>query len=95
MGFDSFGLPAEQYAIQTGNHPDGFTKANIEIFKKQLKNLGFSYDWGREVSTSDPKFYKWTQFIFKLLFLIYDFNERQKLPLGSRLQSQEGVLFSF
>lgn len=68
MGFDSFGLPAEQYAIQTGNHPDGFTKANIEIFKKQLKNLGFSYDWGREVSTSDPKFYKWTQFIFKLLF---------------------------
>ncbi len=68
MGFDSFGLPAEQYAINTGNHPDGFTKNNIEIFTRQLKNIGFSYDWDREVSTCDPSFYKWTQFIFKLLF---------------------------
>ena len=68
MGFDSFGLPAEQYAIQTGNHPDQFTKDNIEIFKGQLMNLGFSYDWNREVSTSDPSYYKWTQYIFKLLF---------------------------
>lgn len=68
MGFDSFGLPAEQFAIQTGNHPEGFTKENIETFKAQLKMLGFSYDWDREVSTSDPAFYKWTQWIFKQLF---------------------------
>jgi len=68
MGFDSFGLPAEQFAIQTGNHPDGFTKQNIETFKEQLKMLGFSYDWDREVSTSDPSYYKWTQWIFKKLF---------------------------
>ena len=68
MGFDSFGLPAEQFAIQTGNHPDGFTKQNIEPFKAQLKMLGFSYDWDREVSTSDPSYYKWTQWIFKKLF---------------------------
>lgn len=68
MGFDSFGLPAEQYAIQTGNHPDDFTKKNIETFTKQLKMLGFSYDWTKEVSTCDPSFYKWTQWIFKQLF---------------------------
>lgn len=69
MGFDSFGLPAEQYAIQTGNHPAGFTKSNIDYFKKQLKSLGFSYDWSKEVSTSDPEYYRWTQWIFKQLFL--------------------------
>ena len=68
MGFDSFGLPAEQYAIQTGNNPNGFTLKNIETFKRQLKMLGFSYDWDREVSTCDPSFYKWTQWIFKQLF---------------------------
>ncbi len=68
IGFDSFGLPAEQYAIQTGNHPDGFTKKNIETFTKQLKMLGFSYDWKKAVSTCDPSFYKWTQWIFKQLF---------------------------
>ena len=68
MGFDSFGLPAEQYAINTGNHPALFTKKNIETFKEQLKGLGFSYDWDREISTSDPEFYKWTQWIFKNLY---------------------------
>ena len=68
MGFDSFGLPAEQYAINTGNHPGGFTEKNIETFRGQLKNLGFAYDWDRQLSTSDPKFYKWTQWIFKQLF---------------------------
>ena len=68
MGFDSFGLPAEQFAISTGNHPDGFTKQNIETFKEQLKMLGFSYDWEREISTSDPSYYKWTQWIFRELF---------------------------
>ena len=68
MGFDSFGLPAEQYAIQTGNHPEGFTKKNIDHFIEQLKSLGFSYDWDKMVSTSDPDFYKWTQWIFIRLF---------------------------
>ena len=69
MGFDSFGLPAEQYAINTGNHPAIFTNQNIETFRKQLKMLGFSYDWDREISTSDPSYYKWTEWIFKQLFL--------------------------
>ena len=69
MGWDAFGLPAEQYAINTGNHPDGFTEANIKTFKSQLKSLGFSYDWDKEVSASDPKFYKWTEWVFKQLYL--------------------------
>jgi len=68
MGFDSFGLPAEQYAIKTGNHPAGFTNDNIEHFIEQLKGLGFSYDWSKQVSTSDPSYYKWTQWIFERLF---------------------------
>lgn len=69
MGFDSFGLPAEQYAIKTGNHPEGFTKKNIDTFTKQLKMLGMSFDWSRVISTCDPSFYKWTQWIFKQLYL--------------------------
>ena len=69
MGYDSFGLPAEQYAIQTGNHPEEFTQANIKTFATQLKELGFDYDWDRVIATSDPHFYKWTQWIFKGLFL--------------------------
>lgn len=68
MGWDSFGLPAEQYAIKTGNHPDIFTKQNIATFKRQLKMLGFSFDWDREFSTCDPSYYKWTQWIFKQLY---------------------------
>ena len=68
MGYDSFGLPAEQYAIKTGNNPSVFTEENIKTFRGQLKMLGFSYDWDRELATSDPKFYKWTQWIFKELF---------------------------
>ena len=68
MGFDSFGLPAEQYAIQTGQHPSITTDTNIKRYKEQLENIGFSYDWSREVRTSDPSFYKWTQWIFKQLF---------------------------
>ena len=67
MGFDSFGLPAEQYAINTGNHPEGFTLKNIETFTTQLKMLGFSFDWSKQISTCDPSFYKWTQWIFKQL----------------------------
>ena len=69
MGYDSFGLPAEQYAVTTGNHPNGFTEKNIETFTAQLKELGFDYDWSKCVATSDPKFYKWTQWIFKQLYL--------------------------
>ena len=68
MGWDAFGLPAEQYAIKTGNHPAEFTKKNIATFKKQLKMLGLSFDWDKEVSTCDPNFYKWTQWIFKQLY---------------------------
>ena len=69
MGYDSFGLPAEQYAVTTGHHPDGFTQENIKTFGKQLHELGFDYDWSKMVATSDPKFYKWTQWIFKQLYL--------------------------
>ena len=68
MGWDAFGLPAEQYAIKTGNHPAGFTERNIATFKRQLKMLGFSFDWDREISTCNPSFYKWTQWIFKQLY---------------------------
>jgi len=68
MGFDAFGLPTENYAIKTGVHPQVATKKNIEIFKKQLKSLGLSFDWSREVNTTDPKYYKWTQWIFLKLF---------------------------
>lgn len=68
MGFDAFGLPAEQYAIQTGQHPAITTEENIKKYKEQLRNMGFSYDWSREVQTCDPKYYKWTQWIFSRLF---------------------------
>jgi len=68
MGFDAFGLPAEQYAIQTGQHPAITTEENIARYKEQLENIGFSYDWDKELRTSDPKFYKWTQWIFKQLY---------------------------
>ncbi len=69
MGYDSFGLPAEQYAIQTGNNPATFTEGIIKNFTVQLKELGFDYDWSKQIATSDPNFYKWTQWIFKELFL--------------------------
>ena len=69
MGYDSFGLPAEQYAVTTGNHPNGFTEKNIETFSRQLKELGFDYDWSKMIATSDPEFYRWTQWIFKQLYL--------------------------
>ena len=68
MGYDSFGLPAEQYAIQTGQHPALTTEANINTYRKQLDGIGFSFDWSREVRTSDPEYYKWTQWIFMQLF---------------------------
>lgn len=68
MGWDAFGLPAEQYALDTGNDPAEFTAHNIETFRRQIKELGFSYDWDREVNTTDPSYYKWTQWIFLQLF---------------------------
>ena len=68
MGWDSFGLPAEQYAIRTGTHPAVTTEQNINTYRRQLKSLGFSYDWSREIATSDPKYYKWTQWIFTKLY---------------------------
>lgn len=68
MGWDAFGLPAEQYAIDTGNDPAEFTAKNIQTFKRQINSLGFSYDWDREINTTDPEYYKWTQWIFKKLY---------------------------
>lgn len=68
MGWDAFGLPAEQFALKTGNHPNGFTKKNIEVFKNQINALGLSYDWSREISTTDPSYYKWTQWIFTKIY---------------------------
>lgn len=68
MGWDAFGLPAEQHAIDTGEHPKGFTVQNINTFRRQIKSLGFSYDWDREISTTDPEYYKWTQWIFIQLY---------------------------
>ncbi|MGM8216544.1 leucine--tRNA ligase [Bacillaceae bacterium W0354] len=68
MGWDAFGLPAEQYALDTGNDPAEFTEKNIQTFKRQIKSLGFSYDWDREINTTDPKYYKWTQWIFTKLY---------------------------
>ncbi len=82
MGYDAFGLPAEQYAIQTGVHPAVSTYKNINRYRQQLENLGFSYDWSREVKTCDPDFYKWTQWIFLQLFKhYYDKKEDQARPI--------------
>ena len=87
MGYDSFGLPAEQYAISTGQHPAITTENNINTFRRQLENLGFSYDWSREVRTSDPKFYKWTQWIFMQLFShYYDKTANKALSISDLLK---------
>ena len=82
MGYDSFGLPAEQYAIQTGTHPAITTKNNISRYREQLDNIGFSFDWSREVQTSEPSYYKWTQWIFMQLFnSYYDKTADKALPI--------------
>ncbi len=83
MGFDAFGLPAEQYALQTGIHPAISTENNIKRYREQMSQLGFSYDWSREVQTCDPKYYKWTQWIFTLLFdHYYDLTEQRAKPIS-------------
>ncbi|MEM8964789.1 MAG: leucine--tRNA ligase, partial [Bacteroidota bacterium] len=90
MGFDSFGLPAEQYAIQTGQHPAITTAQNIERYKEQLGNLGFSFDWSREVQTSSPDFYRWTQCIFMQLFESWFNQATQKAePIDSLIEQFE------
>lgn len=90
MGFDSFGLPAEQYALETGQHPATTTEKNIATFKAQLDKIGFCYDWDREVRTSDPQFYKWTQWIFLQLFNSYFCNTRKKaIPITELIKKYE------
>ncbi len=95
MGWDAFGLPAEQYAVKTGRHPRQTTEANVATFKRQIKSLGFSYDWTREVDTTDPKYFKWTQWIFLKLYNSW-FNPRTNkaepidtLPCPAELKSEQ------
>jgi leucyl-tRNA synthetase len=90
MGFDSFGLPAEQYALETGQHPATTTEKNIATFKTQLDKIGFCYDWNREVRTSDPQYYKWTQWIFLQLFNSYFCNTQKKArPIADLIKKYE------
>jgi leucyl-tRNA synthetase len=92
MGWDAFGLPAEQYAIDTGTHPAITTRKNIDTFRRQIQMLGFSYDWSREVDTTDPKYYKWTQWIFLQIFNSYfDDGENKAKPISSVPSSQAGT----
>lgn len=86
MGYDSFGLPAEQYAIETGQHPEITTKNNIDRYREQLNKIGFSFDWDREIQTSNPSYYKWTQWIFKKLFESYYCNTDNKAKCISKLK---------
>ncbi len=97
MGWDAFGLPAEQYAIKTGQHPRQTTEANIATFKRQIKSLGFSYDWSRELDTTDPKYFRWTQWIFLQLYNSWFDPQSKKakpienLPCPPELQTSSGV----
>lgn len=94
MGWDAFGLPAEQYALQTGTHPAITTQTNCDNFRKQIKSLGLSYDWDREINTTDPKYFKWTQWIFIQLYNTWFDPEQQKgrplkeLPIPSEIEAQ-------
>jgi leucyl-tRNA synthetase len=94
MGWDAFGLPAEQYAVKTGTHPRATTQQNIETFRRQIKRLGFSYDWDREVDTTDPNYFKWTQWIFLQIYDTWYDPERRKgrpiaeLPIPPEVQRQ-------
>lgn len=95
MGWDAFGLPAEQYAVESGTHPAETTQKNIDTMRRQIKSLGFSYDWDREVDTTDPAYYKWTQWIFLKFFNSYFDEKEQKarpieqLPIPAGLSEQE------
>ena len=90
MGYDSFGLPAEQYAIQTGQHPSITTENNINRYREQLDKMGFSFDWDREVRTSSPNYYRWTQWIFKQLFDSYYCNIHDRaLPISDLIKELE------
>ena len=91
MGWDAFGLPAEQYAVKTGTHPAETTKKNIDNMRRQIKSLGFSYDWDREVNTTDPNYYKWTQWIFLKLFNSYYDQAEQKAKPIEHLPIPEGL----
>src|SRR3954469_19108989 len=99
MGWDAFGLPAEQYAIETGTHPRATTERNINTFRRQIQMLGFSYDWDREVDTTDPGYVKWTQWIFLQLYDTWYDSERQRgrpiaelpIPPEVRAQGEEAV----
>ncbi|MCY4380057.1 MAG: class I tRNA ligase family protein, partial [Proteobacteria bacterium] len=94
MGFDAFGLPAEQYAIQTGQHPADITKKNIDRYREQLQRIGLSYDWSREISTCDPAYYSWTQWVFLALFDHWFDTEQQKARPMSELKellAQQGT----
>ncbi|RMD74928.1 MAG: leucine--tRNA ligase [Lentisphaerae bacterium] len=94
MGWDAFGLPAEQYAIQTGTHPAITTKRNCDVFRRQIQSLGMSYDWDREINTTDPKYYRWTQWIFIQLYNTWFDEEQQRgrpiseLPIPEAIQQQ-------
>lgn len=94
MGWDAFGLPAEQYAIETGTHPRETTRKNVDTFRRQIQSLGFSYDWDREVDTTDPNYYRWTQWIFLELFDTWFDDEQQRgrpvkeLPIPDEVRSQ-------
>ena len=91
MGWDAFGLPAEQYAVKTGTPPEATTKKNIENMRRQIKSLGFSYDWNREVSTTDPRYFKWTQWIFLKLYNSYFDDREQKARPIEQLEVPEGL----
>jgi leucyl-tRNA synthetase len=88
MGYDSFGLPAEQYAIKTGQHPAITTAANIENFRRQLKSLGFAYDWDREIATTDPEYVRWTQWIFLQIYGSYFCEEENKAKPVTELEAK-------
>ena len=94
MGYDAFGLPAEQYAMQTGTHPAITTQINCDNFRRQIKSIGLSYDWDREINTTDPKYFKWTQWIFKQLYNTWFDHEQQKgrpiseLPIPDEIEAE-------
>ena len=94
MGWDSFGLPAEQYAVKTGQHPRVTTEANIANFTRQIKSLGFSYDWSRELATTDPDYFKWTQWIFLKLYNSWFNPETNKAEPISTLKYPEDLQLS-